>query len=155
MIGMVQAAKTTTLKFRRAKRLVDTEYQRPWTAASLSEAAGLSVPELQRLFKLQLGMPAMRYLSHVRVRAAGELLIAGHSVSDTARLCGFLSTASLSAQFRRVTGSYASNYRFEVVGWKYGEAAMARRTVASGDGAKPERRRAGSAGQARERALLA
>jgi transcriptional regulator GlxA family with amidase domain len=124
------AERQLTLKFRKAKDLLDRDYCRDWTVAKLADAVALPPAELRSLFIARIGMPPDKYLIDVRVNAAKDLLIGGKSVTEVARLCGFETVSSLSGHFFRRTGTHASHYRFKMVGWKHGPAAIERRTQA-------------------------
>lgn len=123
----ISEERARALKFQRAKRILDDEYAGRWSAATLAAAVKLSSQDLQRHFREELGKSVTQYLTDVRVHAAGELLIAGLSVTEAARLCGFPNSAALSYYFYKVMGTHASNYRFKMVGWKHGAAAVERR----------------------------
>lgn len=111
-------------------RLLEHDYATQWTVEALASAVDLSSAELQGHFRRELRQSIAQYLNEIRVREAGELLIGGCSVTEAARKCGFPSSATLSYYFFRSTGIHASNYRFKMVGWKYGAAALERRTTA-------------------------
>lgn len=114
-------------KCRRAKDLIESGFASPLKVKALAAEVRLAEPELRRGFVQYFGLSITQHLTNVRIQAAGDLLVAGNSVTDTARACGFQSTATLSAQFLKTTGIYASHYRFRVVGWKNGAAALERR----------------------------
>jgi AraC-like DNA-binding protein len=73
--------------------------------AAIARASGLSPAYLPELFSTQLGVSVRRYLLHLRVRRARELLRDGVSVTTVAERCGFAGIHAFSRAFRRVTGS--------------------------------------------------
>lgn len=115
--------------FNKAKSIIEQEYRSPLTIVGLAERLGVNAADLNRLFKKYTGASTARYLAEVRVEAAGEMLIAGYPSNQVSSACGFNSPAMFSLQFRQVTGIYASHYRFQMVGWKFGAEAVARRAA--------------------------
>lgn len=72
--------------------------------AAVARGAGLSRAYLPELFRVQLGTSVRRYLLHLRVRRARELLAGGASVTATAEACGFSGIHAFSRAFHRATG---------------------------------------------------
>lgn len=72
--------------------------------AAIAAAADLSSAYLPELFSTQLGVPVRRYLLHLRVRRARELLLDGVSVTEVAERCGFAGIHAFSRAFHRVAG---------------------------------------------------
>lgn len=72
--------------------------------AAIARAAGLSPAYLPELFRTQLGVPVRRYLLHLRVRRARDLLAEGLSVTAVAERTGFSGIHAFSRAFRRVCG---------------------------------------------------
>lgn len=135
------ADREMTEKFRQAKATIEQQYRKPWRHATLASSVGISGIVLQQLFRQHLNTSTMAYLREVRVRAAGELILAGVTVTKAAELCGFKTTTALSYHFHRVTGIYASHYRFKTVGWKTSTGSAEARVCAkraSGDGERLE-----------------
>lgn len=72
--------------------------------AAIAKATGLSPAYLPELFRTQLGTSVRRYLLHIRVRRARELLGEGLSVGAVAERTGFSGIHAFSRAFRRVAG---------------------------------------------------
>lgn len=72
--------------------------------AAIARGAGVSRAYLPELFRVQLGISVRRYLLHLRLRQARELLASGTSVTATAEACGFASIHAFSRAFHRITG---------------------------------------------------
>ena len=113
---------TPKAKQQRLKSIIDTQYGSRWTAASLAQAAGLTLVEMRTGFPEQFGKSALDYLREVRLRSAADQLVAGKSVSETAEACGFTTCGNLSRMFHKRTGIFPSHYRFKIAGWKNGNA---------------------------------
>lgn len=67
---------------------------------------------LSSLLRAGTGMPLHRYLLHLRIRRATELLLSSTlPVAEVARLSGFSDAAYFTQYFRRVTGSTPTEFR--------------------------------------------
>lgn len=89
----------------RAVGHIDASFDDPdLDIAAIADAAGLSPAYLPELFRTQLGVSVRRYLLHLRVRRARELLLDGVSVTEAAERCGFAGIHAFSRAFRRVAG---------------------------------------------------
>lgn len=72
--------------------------------AAIAAAAGVSPSYLPELFRTQLGDSVRRYLLHLRVRRARELLAGGAAVTAAAEATGFSGIHAFSRAFSRVAG---------------------------------------------------
>ena len=89
----------------RAVRCIHAQHADPaLDIAAIARGAGVRPSYLPELFRGQLGVPVRRYLLHVRIRRARELLAAGRSVTETASEAGFSGIHAFSRAFSRVVG---------------------------------------------------
>lgn len=72
------------------------------TIAEAARCAGVSVPQLSRLFGRHLGKTPTRIMLEVRVKAASELLATGVPAVRAARRAGFSDQAHMIRVFRRL-----------------------------------------------------
>lgn len=72
--------------------------------AAIADAARVSAAYLPELFRAQLGESVRRYLLHLRIRRASELLAGGATVTAVAAATGFAGIHAFSRAFRRVAG---------------------------------------------------
>jgi transcriptional regulator GlxA family with amidase domain len=80
--------------------------------ASMASRAALSVRQLTRLFRREIGQTPARYVEHVRVEHAKNLLETGdQSVEVVARRSGFGSPEALRRAFARAVGVTPTAYR--------------------------------------------
>ena len=96
---------------RRAETYIRTRYNDP--ALSVEEiAAALSIDRhhLARLFKARYGMTMKEYIINTRINRAAELLRVGHSVTESALLCGYSDLPNFSKRFRRAYGVSPRQY---------------------------------------------
>jgi AraC-like DNA-binding protein len=82
----------------------------PITLADLAKHAELDKFRLCRAFRAQIGMPPHRYLTHLRIARAKELLRDGVRASDLAPLVGIYDQAQLTRHFRRLVGTTPAQY---------------------------------------------
>ena len=75
------------------------------TTAALSSMCGISESYFKRLFKEKYGMPPNKYLIHLKINHACDLLrLERYSVSKTAELSGFSDVYFFSRQFKEYMG---------------------------------------------------
>ena len=89
------------------RQLCDTVAASPvgdYSLARLASMASLSPRHLTRLFRDELKTTPARYVEHIRFDTAKDLLVAGHSVTDTARRSGYGNTETLRRAFIRHLG---------------------------------------------------
>ena len=82
-----------------------------YTVETLSHDAGLDRRYLSRIFKERYGVALKEYLIGVRMRRAGELLLKGYSVSESAYMVGYADAFNFSKMFRKTVGCSPSEYR--------------------------------------------
>lgn len=74
--------------------------------------SGLSYDYFKELFVKEYGMPPVRYLTHLRLNKAKELLLTGwYSVTEIAYLCGFENVYYFSNVFKKHMGVSPKQYR--------------------------------------------
>ena len=82
----------------------------PITLGELGRISGYHPAYLCRKFKEEKGLSPMAYLGEYRIRRAGEMLLAGKGVAETASLCGYGDASYFSDCFKRKTGRSPSAY---------------------------------------------
>ena len=70
----------------------------------------VSVNQLCRIFKKNLGTTVTKYIAGKRISEAKKLLKNGHSVSDTAILCGYHDYANFIRCFKKSVGVSPGKY---------------------------------------------
>jgi transcriptional regulator GlxA family with amidase domain len=78
---------------------------------SLAARASLSISQLNRLFRTELGTTPARFVEMVRIDAARAALDNGYTVTDATRLAGFGSTETLRRVFVTQLGISPKAYR--------------------------------------------
>ncbi|MEU9454581.1 AraC family transcriptional regulator [Streptomyces sp. NPDC048277] len=88
--------------------LADPADQRELTA--WAEHVHTGVRTLSRLFRAETGLSFATWRTHVRIRAAIQLLGSGTTVNATARAVGYRRPSAFISAFRRVTGHTPGTY---------------------------------------------
>ena len=91
---------------------VSAHLAKPLTAARMAAQAGMSERSYARHFREQIGTTPMQWLLNARIRRAQELLESSAAyVDQIAAACGFQSTVTFRASFRRIAGVSPGDYR--------------------------------------------
>ena len=99
-------------RLRRARDLVDREYQRPLDVADLAREALMSPAHFSRQFRAAYGETPYSYLMTRRIERAQALLRRGDlSVTDVCMEVGCASLGSFSARFTELVGETPTAYR--------------------------------------------
>jgi AraC-like DNA-binding protein len=97
---------------RRAKDLMDREYDQPLDVPRMASAAYMSPAHFSRAFKAAFGETPYSYLMTRRIERAMMLLRRGDlSVTEVCLAVGCTSLGSFSARFTEVVGEAPSAYR--------------------------------------------
>ena len=78
--------------------------------AELAAYAGVSVRQLHRLFRLELGTTPAAFVERSRIEEACRLLREGHRPVDVPRRVGFASAEHFYRRFRRTMGMTPKEY---------------------------------------------
>ena len=97
---------------RRARDLMDREYDRPLDVAALARAALMSSAHFSRQFRTAYGETPYAYLMTRRIERAKALLRGGEmSVTEVCTAVGCSSLGSFSARFTEIVGETPTAYR--------------------------------------------
>ena len=100
------------VRLRRARDLIDREYDRPLDVPALARAARMSDGHFSRSFKKAFGESPYYYLMTRRIERAKALLRRGDlSVTEVCMEVGCTSLGSFSSRFRELVGESPSSYR--------------------------------------------
>ncbi|MBM3865949.1 MAG: helix-turn-helix transcriptional regulator [Verrucomicrobia bacterium] len=96
----------------RAVDLMRRDFARPLVIASVAEACGESLRQLQRRFHSAFSTSPQEFLIKTRVVAAASMLEeTALSAAEIAQRCGFVDASSFAAQFKKRTGMTPRAYR--------------------------------------------
>lgn len=97
---------------RRARDLMDREYERPLDVAAIAHAALMSAAHFSRQFRTTYGETPYAYLMTRRIERAKALLRRGDmSVTEVCMAVGCTSLGSFSSRFTQLVGETPSSYR--------------------------------------------
>jgi AraC-like DNA-binding protein len=99
-------------RLRRARDLIDREYERPLDVAAIARAALMSPAHFSRQFRAAYGETPYSYLMTRRIERAKALLRHGNmSVGEACWSVGCTSLGSFSARFTELVGMTPTAYR--------------------------------------------
>src|SRR5437016_14569213 len=93
---------------RRARDLIDREYEKPLDVPTLARKALMSPAHFSRKFRAAYGETPYSYLMTRRIERAKSLLRQGMSVTDTCFAVGCTSLGSYSSRFTVIVGETLS-----------------------------------------------
>ncbi len=124
----------------RALSIMEEALEEPISCAKIARRVGLSLRQLQRLFRAKLGTGPLRHYRRMRLAKAHALLQqTGLGVTEVALSAGFASPENFSRIYRQTFGRPPSADRRQST-----DAPVMRRPAAAGDGARVNRRSRGS-----------
>ncbi|MCW8125241.1 GlxA family transcriptional regulator [Microbulbifer halophilus] len=104
--------RTTNKRLIQAVQIMEQHLVPPLSVKQVAEKARISVREMERLFKKEVGTPPKRFYRHLRLENARQLLRqTDMTVLDIAIACGFQSSAYFSAAYRQDFGISPSRDR--------------------------------------------
>lgn len=93
---------------------INQNYKNPLSLEELAGEAGLSTPYLSKLFKKEVGISFLEYVSSLRLKAAlEELIYTDDTITRIAMNSGFSGIKIFNAQFRKRFGCSPARYRRE------------------------------------------
>ncbi len=96
----------------KAIQYIDAHYCEELTLSDLAAQLSFSLSYTSRLFRRYTGIPFVKYLAYVRIRASLEALLEGRSsIEQIAADCGMANAKSYTAAFRELYGILPSDYR--------------------------------------------
>jgi len=99
-------------RLRRVRDLMDRDYARPLSLATLAREALMSTAHFSRQFRAAYGETPYTYLMTRRIERAKELLRRGdRSVTEVCMAVGCTSLGSFSARFTELVGETPTAYR--------------------------------------------
>jgi AraC-like DNA-binding protein len=100
------------VRLRRARDLIDREYDQPLNVSALARSARMSAGHFSRSFKKAFGESPYHYLMTRRIERAKALLRRGDlSVTEVCMEVGCTSLGSFSSRFTELVGESPSSYR--------------------------------------------
>lgn len=108
---VAQRIQTRNPSLRRAVQCIEQHFTDPDCLPKAVDAAGTSARQLQRLFRIHLGLRPIQYLTEVRLNQARVLLAQTElQVQEVALACGYNSLSTFTKLFRERFGIAPSRY---------------------------------------------
>ncbi|HJP90646.1 MAG TPA: AraC family transcriptional regulator [Pyrinomonadaceae bacterium] len=99
-------------RVKRVMELMQHDPSRDFTLEKMAESVNLSPPYFCSLFKSITGVPPAKYLKHLRMQHAAELLTTTFlSVKEIVRRVGLADDSHFVKDFKRIYGMTPSEYR--------------------------------------------
>ncbi len=99
-------------RLRKAMLLIERNMASPLSASFVARHAGMSLRQMERLFKAEVGMAPTAWALKLRLNHARFLLLNGRdSVRDVALQCGFVSSSHFARSFRALFGTVPQKVR--------------------------------------------
>ena len=111
--------------YMKAMQYIDGHYHEELTLSDIAEQLSFSLSYTSKLIKRYTGIPFVKYLAYVRVRASLEALLEGRSsIEQIAADCGMPNAKAYTAAFKELYGILPSSYRKQFrKNLKYGSKA--------------------------------
>ena len=90
---------------------INTHYAQEFNLDIVAKIAYVSPTQLSRLFSRYCGTTVTKFIISKRIANAKKLLSEGHSVTDTAFLCGFGDYANFIRTFKKAVGVPPGKYK--------------------------------------------
>ncbi|MEN6575163.1 MAG: helix-turn-helix domain-containing protein [Phycisphaerales bacterium] len=101
-------------QIRPAINYVDANYDKPITLTEIARASHLSVSRLAHLFKEQMGVTLINYVTEVRIERAKELLLGtDQSCTDICFQTGYNNQSYFTRTFKSVAGTTPRQFRLQ------------------------------------------
>lgn len=100
--------------FERLREIVDhmqAHFHAPLRVRQLAEKSGVSVAQLERLFKRVFQITPQQMLTKLRIEAAMRLLHGDDSIARIGQACGFSDQSAFARQFKSTVGMTPRDYR--------------------------------------------
>jgi AraC-like DNA-binding protein len=103
-------------RLRRVTEAIHEELDQPLSLVRLASLAGMSVRQLTRCFRLELGLSPHDYITRARIERARSMIATSQgSLDEIAWSVGFASRSHMALAFRKATGHPPSYFRNRAV----------------------------------------
>ncbi|MCD9085237.1 AraC family transcriptional regulator [Stenotrophomonas sp. SY1] len=98
-------------RLQRALAHMQANYGLPLRVQALADIAGVSVAQLERLFKRVFQLSPQQLLTKLRIEEAMRLLLTEMNIAEIGQACGFSDQSAFSRQFKATVGITPRDYR--------------------------------------------
>lgn len=110
-LGMPDNRHSSFKHLQRAFEHMQANYSAPLRVQKLADIAGVSVAQLERLFKRVFQLTPQQLLTKLRIEEAMRLLSTDASIADIGQACGFSDQSAFARQFKAIVGMPPRDYR--------------------------------------------
>lgn len=110
-LGRPDNGHSSFTRLQRALAHMQANYGLPLRVQSLAEIAGVSVAQLERLFKRVFQLSPQQLLTKLRIEEAMRLLQGDMNIAEIGQTCGFSDQSAFSRQFKSTVGITPRDYR--------------------------------------------
>ena len=98
--------------YMKAIQYIDQNYEKELPLKNVASTLSFSISYTSKLFKKYTGIPFVKYLAYVRVRASLEALLEGKdTIEQIATACGMANSKAYTSAFKELYGIVPSDYR--------------------------------------------
>lgn len=102
--------------YMKAIQFIDQNYQAELRLEGVAERLSFSISYTSKLFKKYTGIPLVKYLAYVRIRASIDSLLAGiDSIEQISSDCGMPNSKAYATVFKELYGLVPSEYRKQFI----------------------------------------
>ncbi len=115
-LGMPDSRHSSFTRLQRALEHMQSNYGAPLRVQTLADIAGVSVAQLERLFKRVFQLTPQQLLTKLRIEEAMRLLHTDVNIAGIGQACGFSDQSAFARQFKATVGIPPRDYRALVRG---------------------------------------
>lgn len=110
-LGQPDSQHSSFSRLQRAVNHMQTHFNDPLRVQMLADIAGVSVSQLERLFKRVFQITPQQMLTKLRIEAAMRMLHSDASIAEIGQICGFSDQSAFARQFKSTVGMPPRDYR--------------------------------------------
>lgn len=110
-LGRPDNGHSSFIRLQRAFAYMQANYGLPLRVQALADIAGVSVAQLERLFKRVFQLSPQQLLTKLRIEEAMRLLQTEMNIAEIGQCCGFSDQSAFSRQFKSTVGITPRDYR--------------------------------------------
>lgn len=110
-LGQPDSQHSSFARLQSAVNYMQAHFNDPLRVKMLAEIAGISVAQLERLFKRVFRLTPQQLLTKLRIEAAMRMLHGDRGIAEIGQLCGFSDQSAFARQFKCTVGMPPRDYR--------------------------------------------
>ena len=110
-LGQPDSQHSSFSRLQQAVSHMQGNFSDPLRVQTLADIAGVSVSQLERLFKRVFQITPQQMLTKLRIETAMRMLHGGASIAEIGQACGFSDQSAFARQFKNTVGMPPRDYR--------------------------------------------